>query len=154
MEAFRAAVRRIPEPALWLLPIFLLLALYRDAFHTWFLGDDFAWLSLSHLIARRHDLLYELFAPAAQGTIRPWSERGFFILLESLFGLNQVPFRIVAFATAAADCLLIAWTVKKLTHSRLASVLAPVLWIANTALVRPLTWSSAYNELMCPLFLL
>jgi hypothetical protein len=154
MEAFRAAVRRIPEPALWLLPIFLLLALYREAFHTWFLGDDFAWLSLSHLIARRHDLLYELFAPAAQGTIRPWSERGFFILLESLFGLNQIPFRIVAFATAAADCFLIAWTVKKLTHSRLASVLAPVLWIANTALVRPLTWSSAYNELMCPLFLL
>ena len=154
MTAFRAALRRVPDAALWLLPVLFLLWVYREAFHAWFLADDFAWLSLTHLIARRHDLLYELFAPAAQGTIRPWSERGFFILLESVFGLNQIPFRIVAFATAAADSLLIAWTVKKLTQSRLASILAPVLWIANTALVRPLTWSSAYNELMCPLFLL
>jgi len=154
MADLRAALRRVPDAALWLLPVLFLLWLYREGFHTWFLADDFAWLSLTHLIASRHDLLHELFAPAAQGTIRPWSERGFFIVLESVFGLKPVPFRIVAFATAAADVLLIAWTVKYLTQSRVASVLAPILWIANTALVRPLTWSSAYNELMCPLFLL
>ncbi|HEY4084999.1 MAG TPA: hypothetical protein VGM43_03635 [Bryobacteraceae bacterium] len=154
MAAFRAAFRRVPDAALWLLPILFLLWLYREAFQTWFLTDDFAWLSLTHLIAKRHDFLHELFAPAAQGTIRPWSERGFFILLESVFGLNPIPFRIVAFATAAADALLISWTVKRLTQSRLASALAPILWIANTALVRPLNWSSAYNELMCALFLL
>jgi len=154
MVGFRAALRRVPDAVLWLLPLAFLLWLYREAFHFWFMADDFAWLSLPHLIGIRHDLLRELFKPAAQGTIRPWSERGFFILLESVFGLDPLPFRIAAFATAAADALLISWTVRKLTQSRLASVLAPLLWIANTALVRPLTWSSAYNELMCPLFLL
>ena len=154
MAAFRAARRRILDAALWLLPILFLLWLHREAFHTWFLADDFAWLSLTHQIARRHDLLHELFAPAAQGTIRPWSERGFFILLESVFGLNPIPFRIAAFSAAAADALWIAWIVKRLTQSRLASVLAPILWIANTTLVRPLNWSSAWNELLCPLFLL
>jgi hypothetical protein len=154
MSPFRAALRRVPDAVLWLLPVAFLLWVYREAFETWFRADDFAWLSLPRLIARRHDLLHELFAPAAQGTIRPWSERGFFVLLESLFGLDPLPFRIAAFATAAADAVLMAWTVKRLTGSRLASLLAPVLWIANTALVTPLTWSSAYNELMCPLFLL
>ncbi|HVW11415.1 MAG TPA: hypothetical protein VHC90_22675 [Bryobacteraceae bacterium] len=154
MSPLRAALRRVPDAALWLLPVAFLLWLYREAFHTWFRADDFAWLSLPRLIARRHDLLHELFSPAAQGTIRPWSERGFFVLLESLFGLDPLPFRIAAFTTAAADAILIAWIVKRLTLSRFASVLAPILWIANTALVTPLTWSSAYNELMCPLFLL
>src|SRR5690348_6671201 len=109
MAAVRAALRRVPDAALWLLPVAFLVWLYREAFHMWFMADDFAWLSLLHLVAIRHDLLHELFAPAAQGTIRPWSERGFFLLLESRFGLNPVPFRIVAFATAAADALLIAW---------------------------------------------
>ncbi len=154
MPVFRAALRRVPDAVLWLLPLAFLFWLYREAFHFWFMADDFAWLSLPRLIGIRHDLLRELFAPAAQGTIRPWSERGYFILLESVFGLNPLPFRIAAFATAAADALLIAWTVKRLTRSRLASFLAPFLWIANAALVRPLTWSSAYNELLCPLFLL
>jgi hypothetical protein len=150
----REALRRVPDAALWLLPLVLLFWLYREAFDTWFVADDFAWLSLPRLVRQHHDLLHELFAPMAQGTIRPWSERGFFLLLETLFGLDQLPFRIVAFATAAADVLLIAWTARRLTASRLAGALAPVLWIANTALVRPITWSSAYNELMCPLFLL
>ena len=154
MAAVRAALRRVPDALLWLLPFAFLLWLYREAFHFWFMADDFAWLSLPRLIGIRHDLLRELFAPAAQGTIRPWSERGFFILLESVFGLNPLPFRIAALATAAANALLISWIVRKLTRSSLASTLAPFLWVANTALVRPLTWSSAYNELMCPLFLL
>jgi len=138
----------------WLLPVAFLLWLYRDAFSTWFLADDFAWLSLLHRVQLRHDLLNELFAPMAQGTIRPWSERGFFMVLQSLFGLDSLPFRIVAFATAAADVALIVWITLRATGSRVAGFVAPTLWIANTALVRAMTWSSAYNELLCPLFLL
>src|SRR5580693_1335441 len=88
--------------AWWLLPVAFLVWFYRDGLFTWFLADDFAWLSLLHLVQVRHDLLHELFAPMAQGTIRPWSERGFFILLQSLFGFDALPFRIVVFATAAA----------------------------------------------------
>jgi hypothetical protein len=150
----KAAVR-----AAWLLaPVFFLGWLYRDAFSTWFLADDFAWLSLLRLYHERHDLLHELFAPMAQGTIRPLSERGYFMVLESLFGLDGLPFHLVAFATAAADLLLIAWLTRRANGqepgSRLAGAAAGIVWAANTALVRPMTWSSAYNELLCPLFLL
>ena len=70
----------------WLLPVAFLVLFYRDGLSTWFVADDFAWLSLLHLARERHDLFHELFAPMAQGTIRPWSERGFFMLLESIFG--------------------------------------------------------------------
>ena len=90
----------------------------------------------------------------AQGTIRPWSERGYFILLQSIFGPEALPFRLIAFATAAADVVLIAWITVRATGSRVAGFMAPLLWTVNAALVRAMTWDSTYNELMCPLFLL
>lgn len=145
---------KIVRAGFWLLPVLFLFWVYRDGLSTWFVADDFAWLSLLHLAQVRHDLLHELFAPMAQGTIRPWSERGLFMALDWLFGMDSLPFRLVAFATAAADLLLIAWVTLRATGSRVAGFLAPVLWAANTALVRAMTWSSAYNEVLCPLFLL
>jgi len=138
----------------WLLPVAFLVLFYRDGLSTWFVADDFAWLSLLHLARARHDLLHELFAPMAQGTIRPWSERGFFMLLESVFGFDALPFRLVVFATAAADVVLIAWITLRATASRVAGFMAPLLWTVNTALVRPMTWDSTFNEVLCPLFLL
>ena len=138
----------------WLLPVAFLVIFYRDALSTWFVADDFAWLSLLRLSHSRHDLLHELFAPMAQGTIRPWSERGFFMLLESIVGLDARPFRLVVFATAAADVLLISWITLRATGSRVAGFMAPLLWTVNAALVLPMTWDSTYNEVMCPLFLL
>jgi hypothetical protein len=95
-----------------------------------------------------------MFSPMAQGTIRPWSERGFFIGMEALFGIDSLPFRLVVFATAVADLLLITWLTRRITGSRIAGFFASVLWASNTALVRAMTWNSAYNEVMCPLFLM
>jgi hypothetical protein len=138
----------------WLLPVAFLVVFYRDGLSTWFVADDFAWLSLLRLSRLRHDLLHELFAPMAQGTIRPWSERGFFMLLESIFGLDALPFRLVVFATAAADVILISWITLRATGSRVAGFIAPLLWTVNTALVLPMTWDSTFNEVLCPLFLL
>jgi hypothetical protein len=153
----RPAGTRIPSFSTtlwWLLPVAFLIWFYRDGLSTWFTADDFAWLSLLRLARLRHDWLRELFAPMAQGTIRPWSERGFFMLLESLFGFDALPYRIVVFATAAADVLLIAWITLRATGSRVAGFMAPLFWIVNAALVRAMTWDSTYNEVLCPLFLL
>lgn len=138
----------------WLLPVAFLVVFYHNGLSAWFMADDFAWLSLLHLERLHHDLLNELFAPMAQGTIRPLSERGFFMLLESLFGFDALPYRIVVFATAAADVALIAWITLRATGSRVGGFVAPLLWIVNAALVRAMTWDSTYNEVMCPLFLL
>ena len=138
----------------WLIPPAFLIWLFHDGLNCWFLQDDFAWLGLVRQVHSSRDLLRVLFEPAAQGTIRPWSERGFFLLFETLFGLDDLPFRIMAFATMTANLLLLTWIVRRLTHSRLAGLIAALTWAANAALTTVMAWSSAYNEAMCACFLL
>ena len=138
----------------WAGPVVFLVLLFRDGLDCWFMADDFAWLGLLRQVFNTHDLVRVLFEPAAQGTVRPWSERGFFLLFESLFGLDDLPFRIMAFATMAADLVLVNGIVRRITSSPLAGFVAAVCWAANTALMTVMTWSAAYNEAMCPLFLL
>jgi hypothetical protein len=136
------------------LPVLFLFWVWRYALRCWFIADDFAWLNLLGSVHSFRDFLCAMFAPMAQGAIRPWSERGFFMLFESLFGLDSLPWRLCVFITAAADILLISRLALRLTRSRLAAFLSPVLWIANAALTDTLFWTSVYNELLCPLFLL
>lgn len=145
---------RLPRLALLFAPIVFLLWLYREGLDIWFMQDDFAWLGLLRQVNSTSDVIRVLFEPAAQGTIRPWSERGFFLLFEHLFGLDSFPFRVTAFATAAADILLIGWIIRRLTASRVAGAVAGIAWAANASLVVAMTWSSAWNELLCPCFLL
>ena len=138
----------------WLAPIALLVLVFQDGLRCWFSADDFAWLGLLRQVSSPHDILPILFAPAAQGTIRPWSERGFFLLFESLFGLDSLPFRIMDFLTMSANLLLVAWITRRITHSKLAGCIAAAGWASNAALMVVMTWSSAYNEALCSLFLL
>lgn len=138
----------------WLAPVAFLLWLYRDGLKVWFLADDFAWLSLLRQTHNFHDLLIALFQPQAQGTIRPWSDRGFFLLFESLFGLDSLPMRVCVFVTMGANVALIAWIARRITGSPIAGFLAPVFWTANAALIDVMSWNSAYDEALCTLFLL
>jgi len=81
---------RAASAAYWLGPSLLCLALYWRAFNAWFRADDFAWLGTGIYVQNFHDLLIALFAPQAQGTIRPLSERMFFLAgfsIDSLFAL-------------------------------------------------------------------
>lgn len=145
---------RTADVLFWLIPPAFLVWLFHDGLNCWFFQDDFAWLGLIRQVRNTHDLLRVLFEPAAQGTIRPWSERGFFLLFETLFGLDDLPFRLMAFATMIANLLLLTWIVRRLTNSRLAGLIAAVCWAANAALTTLMAWSSAYNEAMCACFLL
>lgn len=135
-------------------PVALLFVLWWNGLRCWFIADDFAWLGLLPGVHDFQDFLHAMFAPMAQGTIRPWSERGFYLLFESLFGLDPLPFRLCVFFTAAIDAVLVSRLALRLTHSRFAAGLAPVLWIVNAALADALCWTCVYNELLCPLFLL
>jgi hypothetical protein len=149
-----ARLRRLLRWAVLVIPIVFLFWLYSDGLRTWFVADDFAWLGLISNVHNLHDLLSKLFSPAAQGTIRPWSERGFFLLLESLFGLDSLPFHVCVFITMAADVALVAWIARRITGSAAAGFLAAILWTANTVLTTVMAWISAYNEALCALFLL
>ncbi len=140
--------------ATWLVPALVCVAVFWPGILAWFQRDDFAWLGLRLEVYTPADLWKALFAPKAQGTIRPWSERGFFMLYSKLFGLEALPYRLTVFATQVLAIFLLSRVSWRLTGSRLAALLAPLFWGVNAALGTPLSWTSSYNQVMCAAFLL
>ena len=145
---------RTARAAWWLVPSLLCLALYWQGFTSWFRGDDFAWLGTGLYIQNFPDFLVALFGPKAQGTIRPLSERAFFMAGFSLFGLDALPFKMVVFATQFANLALVASIGARMTGRRAAGFCAAILWVLHGSGVLPLGWTCVYNEVMCGFFLL
>ena len=133
----------------WTVPSILCLILYWYGFRAWFRMDDFAWLGLHTLIHDFDSFMRAMFTPLAQGTIRPLSERLFFVAGWHLFGLEAPPFRIIAFATMFGCLALLTAVTRRLTGSAIAGFLAPVLWMVNGNIYAPMSWTSAYNQILC-----
>jgi|SRR5579871_237292 len=150
----RAPGARLRNAAYWILPPLLCLALYERGLRAWFRADDFAWLSSGLDIHSFRDFLLVLFQPKAQGTIRPWSEPGFFIGGYKIFGLHALPFHIVVFATQFANLALVATIGHRLTGLQWAGFWAAVFWLINGSLVEPMGWTCTYNQVLCGCFLL
>ena len=138
----------------WTLPCLFCLALYWHGLKAWFQMDDFAWLGLHTLVHDWDSFLDAMFRPMAQGTVRPISERLFFLSFWHLFGMEALPYRTLVFLTAFANVILISVIVRRLTASALAGFLAPVLWLTSPSLYEPMTWTSAYNQILCAFFFL
>lgn len=136
------------------LPMLFCLAVHWLALRTWFYLDDFAWLGLRAELHTPHDLIRILFRPEAQGTVRTLSERLFFLVFSSLFGMEAPPFRIWAFLTQFVNILLLMRITRRLTGSSTAAFLAGFLWPANASLAMAMGWSSAYNEIAFAFFIL
>jgi hypothetical protein len=130
------------------------LAVHWLALKTWFLGDDFAWLGLRLELHSPRDLVHILFRPEAQGTVRTISERLFFLIFYSIFGLHAPPFRIWAFLTQFVNIALLVKIANQLTGSTAAGPIAAMLWTANAGLAVALGWSAAYNEIAFAFFIL
>ena len=145
---------RLWKQAPWLVPALICLIVFWPGVVAWFMRDDFAWLGLRLEVFTWADLWKALFEPKAQGTIRPWSERGFFMLYSKLFGLDALPYRLTVFATQVLAIYLLSRVAWRLTSSRLAAWLAPMFWCINGSLGTPLAWTSAYNQVMCAAFVL
>jgi hypothetical protein len=147
-------VRRVVRVLYWLVPIAFCIWLYWMGARIWFSKDDFAWLGLKNHVTDFRSFLWAMFHPFAQGTIRPWSERGFFMLFSWFFGLRALPYRLFVFANQFLNIILVIVVARKLTKSQLAGFVAPLLWVANPALLIPMTWTASYNEIQCTTFLL
>ena len=157
MSPAQGGARPATRPAAWawwLTPGLLCLALYWRGFTSWFRGDDLAWLGTGLYIQNFHDFLVAMFGPQAQGTIRPLSERAFFMAGFSLFGLEALPFKIVVFATQFANLALVASIGARITGLRAAGWCAAMLWVIHGSGILPLGWTCVYNEVMCGFFLL
>jgi hypothetical protein len=140
--------------AFWTAPPALGLILYWPGLTSWFQKDDFAWLGLRDLVHNGRDLLWALFAPLAEGTIRTISERAFYLSFTSLFGLNPLPFHAMVFLTYAVTSVMLCLVCIKLTGSRAAGFWSAIVWTINSVLAVPLSWSAIYYEILCSLFLL
>lgn len=140
--------------AWWVAPILLFLLLYWPGLWIWFMQDDFAWLSLNLRWKEGHNLWSLLFQPSGHGTLRPLSERVFFLGFYQLFGLTALPFRVWIYATQIANLVLIAIITRRITGSRHAGFWAPVFWMANAAVAGTLSWICAYNQILCGFFIL
>jgi hypothetical protein len=145
---------RLLRAGFWTVPPLAAVWFHWLALKTWFLGDDFAWLIHSTEFYNFHEFLVAVFKPMAQGTIRPWSDRIFFIVFYRIFGLDPLPFHIWAMLTQCANILLLLAIVRRLTGSRLAAWMAALIWTVNTSQPIALAWTSAYNEPLCALFIL
>ncbi|MDX2179412.1 MAG: hypothetical protein SFV18_07460 [Bryobacteraceae bacterium] len=138
----------------WAIPFLFGLGFYWRTLGTWFRADDFAWLGLRLMVHRPGDLLTVLFAPMAQGTVRFLSDRAQFLILEGLFGLEALPFRIVAVGAQASACVLLALITWRLTDSRVLGILAAAFWTVSQGLAAAMGWISSSNQVLCALFLL
>lgn len=146
-----------PQPATllyWIAPAIICLTANWTALRTWFTADDFVWLGLVNQVHSFRDFLTAMFEPTIHGTFRPFSERATFLAFRPLFGLDSLPFRILAFATQFANLALVCSITRKVTGSRMAAFLAPVLWCVNANLATPMGWASAYMQLLCGFCLL
>jgi len=141
--------------AAWLaFPVAVFLAFYWQGLYIWFLQDDFAWLNLNLRLAEGHSLWRLALEPAAQGTIRPLSERLFFIAFYQAFGVDAMPYRAMVYLTQAANLLLLALIARRLTGSPLAATVAAVLWTLNAGVAASLSWTATYNQILCGFFVL
>ncbi len=110
---FRAA-------AYWLTPVAFCVALYWLGLRIWFAQDDFAWLNLRNVVSDFRSFLWAMFAPLAQGTVRPFSERAFFMVFSYFFGLHALPYRVFVFLNQFLNIILVMLVTRKLTRSELA----------------------------------
>jgi hypothetical protein len=140
--------------AYWSIPPLFAVWFHWLGMRTWFFADDFAWLNHATEVSNFRQLLHALFMPMAQGTIRVWSDRVYFIALYHLFGLNPLPFHIVAFLTQCANVLLLLAIAPRLTGSRVAGFAAALFWTVNSSQPIAMAWASAFNQPLCALFVL
>ncbi|MBI2679971.1 MAG: hypothetical protein HYX25_03060 [Candidatus Solibacter usitatus] len=147
-------MKRAARALYWGVPSLLCLLLYWHGLRVWFQGDDFAWLGLARSVTGWRGVLHALLTPAAQGTIRPWSETGFFMSFYALFGLYALPYRMLVFATQFVNLVLVAAITRRLTRSDAAGFWAAIFWMVNTSLAQVMSWTSVYNQALCALFIL
>ena len=138
----------------WTAPSLVCLALFWPCWNAWFRADDFAWLSLGRDVTDFRSLLHALFTPSRHHTLRPLSERALFLAAYGIFGLDPLPFRVLAFATQIANLLLVCSIGTRLTGHRAAGFWAAMFWAVNSSVLLPLAWACNYCEEMCGLCLL
>ncbi|HEY6346627.1 MAG TPA: hypothetical protein VIY49_34485 [Bryobacteraceae bacterium] len=124
------------------------LALFWRTLFTWFRTDDFGLLGLASTVHDIPSAGHALFHPIAQGTVRVLSDRLFYIVLYSLFGIAAAPFHIAILLTWFVALGLAAEIGSRIAGSRAAGLLAALLWTVSKVMVGPLAWAALYEVVL------
>ncbi|MBL8220905.1 MAG: hypothetical protein JNL62_16860 [Bryobacterales bacterium] len=130
------------------------LAIHYPGLHAWFQQDDFAWMGLPRELREGTPLFDALFRPSQHGTWRPLSERAYFLLFPALFGYEAFPMRLAAFLTQACSLAIVQDIAFRLTQSRLAAALTPLVWMASSHMTIAMISNGAYVHVLGAFFLL
>lgn len=94
------------------------------------------------------DWFWGMVTPYAQGTIRPISERLFFVWGTEFFFLDPRPMHLVVALTQCASLLIFFSLLMRLVENRLAATLGCVLWLVSAGMATPMSWLSTYNQIL------
>ena len=130
--------------ARWLLAPTLFLSVYWLGLWVWFHTDDFSLLWM--VMLPDEEFWPRLLQPRAQGTFRPLSERLYFRIFYSAFGLNALPYRMLVFGTQIVNLWLFTALARRISKSWTVAVSAACLWGVHHGLAVTMSWSSAYNQ--------
>ncbi|HEY7336673.1 MAG TPA: hypothetical protein VH639_17400 [Bryobacteraceae bacterium] len=136
------------------LPPAVCLALFWRTLFTWFNTDDFGLLWLASTAHDPSSLAHALFHPIAQGTVRILSDRLFYLVIYSLFGIAAAPFHVAILLTWFATLGLASAVGTRITGSRAAGLVAALLWTTSKVMVSPLAWAAVYEVVLCSFFAL
>ncbi len=145
---------RMRRAAWWLVPSLICLIIHYRGLLAWFQADDFVWLGQWQRIKDGSSIWEELFNPTIHGTLRPLSERAYFLVLSYWFPDDALPYRFVVFVTQFVNIALLAGLARRLTGSKAVGFWAALLWAVNPNLDTVMNWSSAYMQALCGLCLL
>ncbi|NWF82805.1 MAG: hypothetical protein HXY18_03135 [Bryobacteraceae bacterium] len=129
-------------------PIAFLFWLYSAGLRAWFQQDDFAWMLLRRTLNTPADWFWGMVTPYAQGTIRPISERLFFVWGTEFFFLDPRPMHLVVALTQCASLLVFFSLLMRLVGNRLAAALGCFVWLVSAGMATPMSWLSTYNQIL------
>ena len=151
-EPAKSFPQRLGVVLYWVFPAVPFFWLYHRGLWCWFFGDDFSLLLLAAFPDK--EFWEAFFQPRGPGTFRPLSERLFFYFFHGWFGFDAFPYRVLVFGTQIVNLWLLAAVTNRLTRNRLAGLAAASLWGIHHGLSTSMTWTSAYNQVLCAFFLL
>ncbi len=128
------------------------LYLYGPTVQIGFLSDDFAWNSIGAISGSTGELVDNLMAPRAQGTVRILSERLFFYLASVVSPHPALLQRAIVLFTMVFVVILLFAECYRNTSSALNSAAATLLWVCSPSTGHAMAWLSSFNQVLCALF--
>ena len=136
-------IKKYNIPFFFCLIFLISIIIYFPALNSYFFQDD--WYSLSISKAANLTEILNFFLPNKNVVYyRPLGMQFPFFLLQVIFGLNPLPFKIIALSVHLLNVLLVYRLFKKLIKSESVSLLSAFLYSTSAVHYIPFFWSATF----------